>query len=263
MGLLPEMGYVRPGSLKHIDQLVQPIRERGIAILLEHARSSNPTVLDAGCGPGGMTFMIGRSIAPHGTVVGVDRDPDMIRRATDMARTMKSNSQPTFLQGDAFALPFQNEEFDACWCERVLQHTKNPAEAILGLLRAIKPGGVVIFAEADWHSLSIAHSDRRLERRFVESLSKLIASPSIGRQLYSLLGSLGLDRVTAEVMPLLWTDFTSFARTTLSFPDLINQLTHYSGNDFTHFIASLNHQPFFATASVSIVYAHTPLSRAP
>src|SRR5438309_11684352 len=74
-------------------------------------------VLDVGCGSGAITAGIAKAVGPHGSVLGIDRDPALL----ELARTeyaMLPNLQ--FECGDATALQFE-ARFDVVTAARTLQ----------------------------------------------------------------------------------------------------------------------------------------------
>src|SRR4051794_2232473 len=95
------------------------------------------SVLDVGCGTGAITAGIARAVGPSGRAVGVDRDEAML----EIAR--REHSDVEFVQGDALDLPY-DAEFDIATAARALQWIADPARAVAGMARAVKPGGIVI-----------------------------------------------------------------------------------------------------------------------
>ncbi len=67
--------------------------------------------LDVCCGTGDLTMELGDRVGPRGSAIGVDFSEEMLVRAREKAR---GHTTPmTFLQGDALALPFDDNEMDA------------------------------------------------------------------------------------------------------------------------------------------------------
>src|SRR4051812_18099822 len=95
------------------------------------------SVLDVGCGTGAITAGIARAVGPSGRAVGVDRDEAML----EIAR--REHSDVEFVQGDALDLPY-DAEFDIATAARALQWIADPARAVEGMARAVKPGGMVV-----------------------------------------------------------------------------------------------------------------------
>ncbi len=99
-------------------------------------------ILDAGCGPGRHTVVLGRR---SGAVVSLDLSLNMlleVRRTADLASEIRT---PNLVQGDARTLPFASETFDFIVCAEVLQHLPSfpmdGAALLSELSRVLRPGG--------------------------------------------------------------------------------------------------------------------------
>jgi 2-polyprenyl-3-methyl-5-hydroxy-6-metoxy-1,4-benzoquinol methylase len=93
-------------------------------------------VLDAGCGVGYGTAMLGETGAAE--AVGVDVSAAAVEAASDGAPTNTS-----FLAGDVHALPFDDGRFDLVVCFEVIEHVDRQDEVIAELARVLVPGGVL------------------------------------------------------------------------------------------------------------------------
>jgi len=117
---------------------------RGIADAIEHAVDRlNPQpgerVLDVGTGTG----WAARSIAARGaTVTGVDLGTEVI----EAARTLSNGHHIDFRVGDAEALPFPDNHFDAVISTFGVMFVRNPEAAAAELARVVRPGGRVVLA---------------------------------------------------------------------------------------------------------------------
>lgn len=97
-------------------------------------------VLDAGCGTGSITAGIARAVAPGGTVLGIDRDESLLQIARAGHPGMDNLR---FESADLTDLPYAGQ-FDIVSAARVLQWIPDPALALAQLVRAAKPGGLVV-----------------------------------------------------------------------------------------------------------------------
>lgn len=97
-------------------------------------------VLDVACGTGRLGSFLGTS---H-TLVGVDTSEAMLRQAGAHGR------YELLVVGDAFALPFPDDSFDAAVALRLLFHFPEPLEILRELSRVTRPGGVVVVETAGW-----------------------------------------------------------------------------------------------------------------
>ena len=117
------------------------------AFFLPHLRPGI-SVLDCGCGPGTITRDIAQRIAP-GRVVGLDFSADQVAVAiADAAAQGIANVE--FRQGSAYALPFDDNCFDAVFSHALLEHLKEPDRAVAEFRRVLKPGGMLGVCTPDW-----------------------------------------------------------------------------------------------------------------
>jgi arsenite methyltransferase len=110
--------------------------------------SLNPgdAVLDIGCGAGVDSLVAAHLVAAGGRVVGLDVTPAMIERArSNQARLVLANL--TFQVGDAEALPFPDQEFDAVISNGVFNLTLDKEKALSEAHRVLKPGGRLMMAD--------------------------------------------------------------------------------------------------------------------
>lgn len=94
--------------------------------------------LDVGCGNGAFTEMLVERYAPV-SVEGID--PSEAQLA--FARTRAASSVAQFRQGDAMALPFPDDTFDAAVMPLVIFFVPDPARGVSEMARAVCPGGTV------------------------------------------------------------------------------------------------------------------------
>src|SRR5665647_2997059 len=94
--------------------------------------------LDVGCGNGAFTeVLIARGIAAG--VVGIDPSDGQIA----FARERRGAKAAEFRVGDAQALPFENDSFDAALMALVISFVPDPACAVAEMARVARPGGYV------------------------------------------------------------------------------------------------------------------------
>jgi ubiquinone/menaquinone biosynthesis C-methylase UbiE len=145
-------------------------------------------VLEAGCGVGSQTVILART-SPEARFVSMDISLESLeaaKRAVD-AEKLRNVS---FRQGDIFALPFAEAEFDHVFVCFVLEHLADPAAALASLIRVLKPGGSITAIEGD-HGSAYFHPDSPPARKAIQCLVDLQARAGgdalIGRRLYPLL----------------------------------------------------------------------------
>jgi SAM-dependent methyltransferase len=105
-------------------------------------------VLDVGCGLADASILLARAVAPHGSVVAIDRDPAMIEAARARVAALGGGGI-RFLQGDFRRLLGPGECFDAAFGRLVLIYQSDPADAVSAVAEHVAPGGVIAFQEYD------------------------------------------------------------------------------------------------------------------
>ena len=198
---MSQVNYIPPSYLQRVaaSPAIQKLRKRATE-RLEIRRGSH--VLDIGCGPGTLTVRFARIVGQNGAVVGIDLDPQMIRLSKERAHRLGLTARATHQVADCTNLPFRAGTFDACYCERVLQHLahSNPAYALDEAIRVTRPGGKIVFADTDWGSFSIDSDELRLERRIVSAHAARFRNPFAGRILPRLFRSSGLENVEVDLI---------------------------------------------------------------
>jgi len=94
------------------------------------------SVLDVACGPGNFTRNFALAVG-DGLVVGIDASETMLARA--VRETESTNV--AYMRGDACALPFQDDAFDAICCFAALYLIDEPMRALDEIVRVLAPGG--------------------------------------------------------------------------------------------------------------------------
>ena len=94
--------------------------------------------IDVGCGNGAFTEMLVERCAP---VSAEGIDPSDAQLAFALTRPVSRVAQ--FRQGDAMALPFPDESFDAAIMPLVIFFVPDPARGVAEMARVVCPGGAV------------------------------------------------------------------------------------------------------------------------
>jgi SAM-dependent methyltransferase len=169
-----------------------------LAELLHHDTDypAGSRVLEAGCGVGAQTRILARR-SPAARFVSVDVSGESLALAR-RAITSEGLTNVEFQQADLFALPFAEASFDHVFVCFVLEHLRQPEEALTALMRVLRPGGSLTVIEGD-HGSALFHPMSARAQRTIECLNQAQAAAGgdalIGRRLYPLLRAAGLDDV--------------------------------------------------------------------
>ena len=118
-------------------------------------------VLDVGTGPGFVAIEVARLLQGIGCeVVGMDLSPAMLTLAAENAVKARLDGMLTWRQGDAKAMPFDDDEFDFVVCNDSLHHWENPLPVFDEIARVLKDDGVHLSGAC------IIHDSKRLQRLF-------------------------------------------------------------------------------------------------
>ncbi len=94
--------------------------------------------LDVGCGNGAFTEMIVARCAPA-SIDGIDPSEAQLTHA----RTRPALRSARFQPGNAMALPYRDDSFDAAVMPLVIFFVPNPAKGVAEMARVVAPGGIV------------------------------------------------------------------------------------------------------------------------
>ena len=170
--------------------------------------------IDIGCGNGAFTELLVERCAPA-EVQGID--PSEAQLA--FARTRPAARMAEFRQGDAMALPFSEDRFDAAVMALVIFFVPDPAKGVAEMVRVVRPGGTV--ATYAWDMLGGGFPLEPIQAEMRAMGLTPVLPPSSGASRMEALRSLwtgaGLDAVeTREItVQRTFADFDDFWTTSL------------------------------------------------
>jgi len=133
---------------------------------LQQWRGKPASVLDAGCGTGGLIRSLS-SQEPHWTITGLDFSPI----ACSLTRERTSAE---IVEGSITKLPFPKCSFDIVTCADVLSHVKDGSLALHEFARVLRPGGVAVINVAAYRWMWSYH-DEQVETRHRYRRSELMS----------------------------------------------------------------------------------------
>lgn len=173
--------------------------------------------IDVGCGNGAFTELLVERCAPA-EVQGIDPSEGQLA----FARTRSAARLAVFQQGDALALPFPSDKFDAAVMALVIFFVSDPAKAIAEMARVVRPRGLV--ASYAWDMLGGGFPQEVILHEMRAMGINLARPPQMGASrmeaLRALWASSGLEDVdTREIMvQRTFADFENFWTTNLKSP---------------------------------------------
>ena len=193
--------FVNIEWLKNLAEETKHIKQRSYDLLQVQPDSQ---VLDVGCGPAVDTIPLSGYIGDKGRIVGVDYDPVMVEAADQELAKTKISKRVQHIQGNVFALPFQDGEFDRVHLERFFQvFPKDSADQIFAELnRVLKKNGRIVIVDMDMATLSVNFGDNEFERKLINYFGlKMRPNGYAGRQLIEILRNNDYKEVSVELMP--------------------------------------------------------------
>lgn len=170
--------------------------------------------IDIGCGNGAFTELLVERCAPA-EVQGID--PSEAQLA--FARARPAARVANFRQGDAMALPFSEDRFDAAVMALVLFFVPDPAKGVAEMMRVVCPGGTVANYVWDMLGGGVPLEPIQVEMRAMGVTPLLPPRSDASRieALRDLWTGAGLDAIeTREItVQRTFTDFDDFWTTTL------------------------------------------------
>jgi|TARA_B110000211_G_C13980605_1_gene509206 ubiquinone/menaquinone biosynthesis C-methylase UbiE len=137
----------------------------------------NLKVLDAGCGPGRFTYVLG-SYQPK-KIYGLDLSSENIKIANKVFK--RKNIQ--YLQGNVLKLPFKKESFDFVYSSGVIHHTSNFKKGLKELIRVSKKNGYIylyIYADGGiyWRARATMNKImKKIPQSYTQKVLDLIGMP--------------------------------------------------------------------------------------
>ncbi|MEU5236768.1 methyltransferase domain-containing protein [Streptomyces lydicus] len=173
-----------------------------LATLL-HAGTAYPAgsrVLEVGCGVGAQTVHLAHS-SPGARITAVDLSEESLTQARAHVATQAPEADVTWHRADLHQLPYPDGHFDHLFACFVLEHLRDPAQALTELRRVLRPGGTLTAIEGD-HGSALFHPDSRHAHEIIAHQVHLQSAAGgnalLGRELQPLLTDAGFRDVAVQ-----------------------------------------------------------------
>lgn len=129
--------------------------------------SPGSVALDICCGTGDWTIALSKAVGHSGEVTGLDFSENMLKVAEEKTEDM---SNIRLVQGDAMALPFDDNAFNYVTIGFGLRNIPDYSKALSEMYRVLKPGGMVVCLETSQPTMPVFKQLYKLYFKFVMPL---------------------------------------------------------------------------------------------
>jgi SAM-dependent methyltransferase len=106
------------------------------------APRSGEAILEIGCGAGSLVRLLAQRLGGANPITAADVNPFLLHEAAELAQIEGLSGAIRFTEGNAEALPFENEAFDCVYSVTVFEEC-DAERAIAEAMRVLRPGGRV------------------------------------------------------------------------------------------------------------------------
>ncbi|UXR79256.1 MULTISPECIES: demethylmenaquinone methyltransferase [unclassified Staphylococcus] len=129
--------------------------------------------LDVCCGTADWTIALSHAVGPDGEVTGLDFSENMLKVGEEKTSAMDNIR---LVQGDAMALPFEDNTFDYVTIGFGLRNIPDYKVALAEMYRVLKPGGMAVCLETSQPTIPVFKQAYQLYFKFIMPLfGKLFA----------------------------------------------------------------------------------------
>jgi SAM-dependent methyltransferase len=155
-------------KLRQFNSFAAPELQRAIMSL---TLTPGMRVLDAGCGTGEALQWLYDTVAPQGSVVGIDLAVAHVAAARDnVSSQTDSSGRVTVLQADVMRPPLAPRSFDLVWSVNTINHLREPLEGLRVLTSLLRAGGRIAIGQSSLLPEMFFAWDSRLERLTTEAV---------------------------------------------------------------------------------------------
>lgn len=188
------------GALERLELIARLCAPATLAFLARTGALGAPRFLDVGCGIGDVAV---RAAAAGATdAVGVDVNAEVVAGAA--ARAARLGSTARYVTGTFADLGTGDlTGFDVVYARCVLSHLPEPGPAVAAMLRAVRPGGLVLVEDVEVAAVWSSPVEPALVRHvelYVAAARAIGARPDVGPTLAGALRAAGAEAVEVDVV---------------------------------------------------------------
>lgn len=136
-----------PAELRHLAAQAEVYAPEARELLARIGLRQGAHAIDIGCGVLGILRELADRVGPGGRVVGLDREPAMVRLARALAADQGLAAE--VVQADAAGTGLETGSFDLVHARTVLLTVTDPEAIVREMARLARPGGIVALQEPD------------------------------------------------------------------------------------------------------------------
>ncbi len=144
-GMGKDIDHLTPDDLAPVDEFHGGQRPATIRLAELLRLTGSEKVLDVGSGLGGPSRFLAWRYGVH--VSGVDLTAEFVRIADMLTRRTGLEGRVDYRQGDALALPFDDQSFDIVWSQNAAMNIADRDRLYRDMRRVLKPGGRLALQE--------------------------------------------------------------------------------------------------------------------
>lgn len=183
----------RAGEIERLHVQSRAWAPDALAMLDRFGPMQGWTCIDIGCGPGGITGLLGDRVGPAGRVIGLDRNAAFLEHARKSAP-----ANVEFRLGDAYSAGLPAGTFDLVHMRFVASTAGDPERLIAEASRLARPGGIVALQEPDGSTLHCYPPHPawdKLKSALLGAFAGVGADLELAKKLYYLVRQSGLGDV--------------------------------------------------------------------
>lgn len=158
------------------------------------------TVVDYGCGPGGLLLELARRASSSGHVHGVDLNPEFVDIARKVMAEAGFGGFSSVHHAPDDRIPLAEASVDRLVCKNVMEYVPDIATTLREFRRVMKPGGKTHIIDSDWGMLVVEPLGAEKIAELFDAAKLAYHTPHAGRMLYSEMKKAGFGDVSVKIL---------------------------------------------------------------